>query len=110
LAEFLGHPVRDPHGAPIPTADGSVKLDDSHPLDTAKPGEQVRISQINNKDTLVLTYLGERGLVPGSLLEVKEVRDLDGVVTVEDEDGTPHSLGKLLANSILVWSTPEGSR
>jgi len=58
----------------------------------------------------VLAYLGKHGLVPGRLLEVKEVRDLDGVVTVEDEDGTPHSLGKLLATSILVWSTLEGSR
>ncbi len=58
----------------------------------------------------VLAYLGKHGLVPGRLLEVKEVRDLDGVVTVEDEDGTPHSLGKLLDTSILVWSTPEGSR
>lgn len=110
LARFLGHPVRDPHGAPIPAADGTVELDDSHPLDAAKPGEQVRISQINNRDSMVLAYLGEHGLIPGRLLEVKEVRDLDGVVTVEDEDGTPHSLGKLLAGSILVRITPEGGR
>jgi DtxR family transcriptional regulator, Mn-dependent transcriptional regulator len=110
LAGFLGHPVRDPHGDPIPAADGTVELDDSHPLDAAKPGEQVRISQINNRDTPVLAYLGEHGLVPGRLLEVKEVRDLDDVVTVDDEDGTPHSLGKLLAGSILVRSNPEGGK
>ena len=107
LAEFLGHPVRDPHGAPIPAADGTVEPDGSHPLDATKPGEQVRISQIKNKDTLVLAYLGEHGLVPGSLLKVKEVRDLDGVVTLEDENGTPHSLGKPLADAILVQSILE---
>jgi hypothetical protein len=55
----------------------------------------------------VLTYLGERGLVPGKLLEVKEIRDVDGVVVVEDENGIPHSLGKPLAISILVRSTSE---
>lgn len=110
LAVSPGHPVRDPHGAPIPAADGTIELDDSRPLDAAKPGEQVRISQINNRDTSVLAYLGEHGLIPGRLLEVKEVRDLDGVVTVDDEDGTPHSLGKLLAGSILVRSNPEGGR
>lgn len=110
LAVSLGHPVRDPHGAPIPAADGTIELYGSRPLDAAKPGEQVRISQINNRDTSVLAYLGEHGLIPGRLLEVKEVRDLDGVVTVDDEDGTPHSLGKLLAGSILVRSNPEGGR
>jgi DtxR family Mn-dependent transcriptional regulator len=107
LAEFLGHPSHDPHGAPIPAVDGTLKLDDSHPLDATKVGEQVRISQINNRDTSVLTYLGERGLVPGKLLEVKEVRDVDGVVVVECENGIPHSLGKPLAVSILVRSTSE---
>jgi DtxR family transcriptional regulator, Mn-dependent transcriptional regulator len=105
LAEFLGHPSHDPHGAPIPTVDGTLQLDYSHPLDDTRVGEQVRISQITNRDTSVLTYLGERGLVPGKLLEVKEVRDVDEVVVVEDENGTPHSLGKPLTISILVQST-----
>ncbi len=107
LAEFLGHPGRDPHGAPIPAADGTVKLDVSHPLDAAQAGTQVRIFQVNNRDVSVLAYLGKRGLVPGRLLAVKENRAMDGVVTVEDENGTPHSLGKFLASSILVQSTSE---
>jgi hypothetical protein len=33
---------------------------------------------------------------------VKEVRALDGVVTVEDEDGGSHALGESLARSISV--------
>ncbi len=107
LAEFLGHPSHDPHGAPIPAVDGTLQLDDSHSLDVTRAGEQVRISQITNRDTSVLTYLGERGLVPGKLLEVKEVREVDGVVVVEDENGITHSLGKPLAISILVRSTSE---
>jgi DtxR family Mn-dependent transcriptional regulator len=107
LAELLGHPSHDPHGAPIPAVDGTLELDDSRPLDSAKVGEQVRISQVNNRDISVLSYLGERDLVPGKLLEVKEVRDVDGVVVVEDRNGTPYSLGKPLAGSILIRSTSE---
>jgi DtxR family transcriptional regulator, Mn-dependent transcriptional regulator len=42
--------------------------------------------------------------VPGSLVEVKEVRALDGIVTVEDDDGESHSLGETLARSIFVRS------
>lgn len=33
---------------------------------------------------------------------MKEVRALDGVVTVEDEDGATHTLGPVLAASIFV--------
>jgi hypothetical protein len=35
-------------------------------------------------------------------VEVKEVRALDGVVTVEDEDGVLHSLGRPLVDLIFV--------
>jgi hypothetical protein len=49
-----------------------------------------------------LDHLGGRKLVPGRLLSVREVRDLDGVVTVEDEEGGSHALGESLARSISV--------
>jgi DtxR family transcriptional regulator, Mn-dependent transcriptional regulator len=102
LAEFLDHPAHDPHGAPIPAADGSFEPDDSHPLHAAEVGKRVCISRVNNRDVAVLAFLGERKLVPGALLEVKEVRALDGVVTVEHEDGATDSLGQALAGSIFV--------
>lgn len=102
LAQLLGHPDRDPHGAPIPKADGALAQEDSRPLSEATVGDRVRISRVGREDAPTLTYLGERGLVPGRLLEVKEVRTLDGVVTVEDEDGTSHALGGALAASVLV--------
>src|SRR5918996_1159414 len=83
LAEFLGHPDQDPHGDPIPAVDGSFAPDDSFPLYEATAGQRVRISKVGD-DPSTLEYLGEHGLVPGRLLNVREVRDLDGVVTVED--------------------------
>jgi DtxR family Mn-dependent transcriptional regulator len=107
LAEFLGHPDYDPHGDPIPAADGTLEPDDSFPLAAAAVGQRVRVSRVDHRDAAVLAYLGERGLVPGRLLAVREVRAVDGVVTVEDEDGELHSLGRLLADSIFVRSTSE---
>jgi DtxR family Mn-dependent transcriptional regulator len=102
LAEFLGHPGYDPHGDPIPAADGTLAAEESFSVDEAAVGERVRISRVKNDDAAVLTFLGERGLVPGRVVEVKEIRALDGVVTVEDEDGETHTLGKSLARSIFV--------
>jgi len=102
LAEFLGHPGHDPHGDPIPTADGALEPDHSFPLSEAEAGWRVRIHKVGDEDDSVLDYLGERGLVPGRTLNVKEVRGLDGVVTVEDEDGDTHSFGSPVALQVFV--------
>jgi DtxR family Mn-dependent transcriptional regulator len=101
LAEFLGHPDQGPHGDPIPAADGSFAPDDSFPLGQAEAGQRVRISKVGD-DPSVLEYLGEHGLVPGRLLSVREMRELDGVVIVEDEEGGSHALGEPLARAVFV--------
>lgn len=102
LAELLGHPGRDPHGDPIPAADGTLVPESSRPLREAETGQRVYIVKVDNESASVLNYLGDRSLVPGRVLEVKEVRAIDGVVTVEDEDGDEHPLGESLARAIFV--------
>lgn len=102
LAEFLGHPDHDPHGDPIPTAEGVLEPDDSLPLGQAQAGQRVRIFKVSDEDASALDYLGERGLVPGREITVKEVRALDGVVTVEDQEGGTHSFGEPLARFVFV--------
>src|SRR5215207_7851568 len=102
LAELLGHPERDPHGAPIPASDGALPPEDSRPLSGTEAGGRFIVSRVENRDPAVLTYLRGLGLVPGRALRVREVRALDGVVTAEDEDGVSHALGAPLARSILV--------
>ncbi len=107
LAEFLGHPEHDPHGDPIPAADGTMEQDDSFPLSTAMAGRRVRIYRVGDEEAAKLAYLEEHGLTPGRELEVREVRALDGVVTVETEEGESHSLGGPLAGSVFVRSASE---
>jgi len=102
LAEFLGHPAHDPHGDPIPTVDGTVKSEGGVPLADAGTGERVEISSVGDESPEALHHLGERGLVPGRRLLVKEARPLDGVVVVEDEDGAEYPLGEPLARRVLV--------
>ncbi len=106
LAEFLGHPDHDPHGDRIPSAEGTLEPDDSFLLSEALTGQRVLISKVSDEDASMLDYLGGRGLVPGRTLIVREIRSLDSVVTVEDEDGESHSLGGPLARSIFVREEP----
>jgi DtxR family transcriptional regulator, Mn-dependent transcriptional regulator len=108
LAAFLGHPAHDPHGDPIPSADGSLEPDDSFPLAAAATGQRVRIYRVGDEESAKLAYLEEHGLTPGRLLAVREVRALDGVVIVDDEDGKTRALGGPLAGSVFVRSASEG--
>jgi DtxR family Mn-dependent transcriptional regulator len=108
LAAFLGHPAQDPHGDPIPSADGSLEADDSFALTAATPGQQVRVYRVDDEEPAKLAYLEELGLTPGRLLEVREVRTVDGVVIVEDEAAETRSIGGPLAGSVFVRNASEG--
>ena len=108
LAQLLGHPARDPHGDLIPAKDGTMPPEDSFPLNLSREGAHVEVARVALEDAAALSYLGERGLVPGSVVVVREVRAVDGVVTVEDEEGTTLSLGSSLADAIFVRGESAG--
>jgi len=107
LAELLGHPGRDPHGDPIPAADGTLITESSRPLSEVEAGQRVRIVKVDDDSASVLNHLGDRGLIPGRTIGVKEVRAVDGVVTVEDEGGEEHPLGESLARAIFVQTASD---
>jgi DtxR family Mn-dependent transcriptional regulator len=102
LAELLGHPDHDPHGDLIPSAEGTMEVDDSFALSQAVAGQRLRISKVRDEDAAKLDYFGDRNLVPGRWLRIREVRTLDGVVVVEDEEAEVYALGEPLARSIFV--------
>jgi len=106
LAELLGHPDHDPHGDPIPSAEGILEIDDSFALSQAVAGQRLRIFKVRDEDAAMLDYFADRNLVPGRWLRVREVRDLDGVVIVEDEESEVYALGEPLARSIFVKNDP----
>src|SRR5215212_8352222 len=66
IAAAMGHPLRDPHGEPIPTADLQMPLDASTPLSSLRPGQTATIRRVKASDTKLLRYLDELGLVPGA--------------------------------------------
>lgn len=110
LAELLGYPGRDPHGHPIPKPDGSLPAEELFTLAESREGQSVVISRVSDDNPSRLAYLGERGLIPGSRVLVREVRDLDGVVMVEDEAGQTFPLGGPLARAIYVEDSRTAER
>jgi DtxR family Mn-dependent transcriptional regulator len=58
----LGRPARDPHGDPIPGADGVVAIPDAVQLSRLRPGERGRIVRISDRDAGVLRALARTGV------------------------------------------------
>ena len=72
IDERLGHPVRDPHGDPIPSADGSVELVAMIPLVDVAPGNKVCIARFSDSDAASLRSIENKGLGLDDQVEVRE--------------------------------------
>lgn len=78
IATALGHPSRDPHGEPIPSADLQMPTDGSIPLSTLRPPERATIIRVEASDSALLRYLNELGLIPGIHISIINYSPIDG--------------------------------
>ena len=82
LDVFLGHPSHDPHGDPIPTADGKLPNTPNTPLAEINIGETLQVARLLSQAEDVLSYLAERGIQPGSQLKLIKREPLGGLIHV----------------------------
>jgi DtxR family Mn-dependent transcriptional regulator len=87
LAIRLGHPTHDPHGDPIPNADGTLPDTPNTPLAEVDIGGTLRVSRLLTQDADLLTYLANLGIRPGQGVKVHQHEPLGGLlhITVKGE-------------------------
>jgi len=85
LDQFLGSPKYDPHGDPIPDAEGKFTHRQQVPLDELRPGEGGVVVGVQDHSPVFLQYLDRLGLVLGVQLEVLERMDYDESMRVRTE-------------------------
>ena len=100
IAESLGHPERDPHGAPIPSAELVMPLDASTPLADLRPGDQAVVRRVACEDPDLLRRLEDLGLVPGSRLTVRT--QSAGSLTVRVAGKAEASIPQSMAGQVFV--------
>ncbi|OBH00819.1 DtxR family transcriptional regulator [Mycobacterium sp. E136] len=102
----LGHPTRDPHGDPIPAADGRVPTPDARQLSACHDGDRGTIARISDADPEMLRYFDSVGINLDSRLRVLARRDFAGMISVAIEsaegDDTTVDLGSPAAEAIWV--------
>ncbi|MEN9938213.1 MAG: hypothetical protein RLZZ387_4792 [Chloroflexota bacterium] len=101
IDKLLGYPTTDPHGAPIPSRDGTMAPPVRDRLVDLQPGQAAVIAEVSDHDSAMLRYLGELGLYPGARVEVLAVAPFGGPLTVR-LGGAEHALGREVAGFVSV--------
>lgn len=106
---LLGRPSRDPHGDPIPAADGTIVVPPAVQLSSVAVGEAgaadalaVVIERISDDDPALLQFFEDRGLVLGARLSVREGAPFSGSLEVVIDEGDPVALGRAATDALYV--------
>ena len=98
---FLGYPASDPHGDPIPKADGTVATASTRPLSQLAAGERFRIARVLDQAPEFLRYLSQCGLELGAAGTVVANQAEAGVVTLE-VGGSQTNLSRDVADRLHI--------
>jgi DtxR family Mn-dependent transcriptional regulator len=103
MATALGNPEVDPHGDPIPSADGFVQELSCTPLTDIPVGQTVEIHRVHESQPERLRYIASLGLKPGVQVTVLDRQPFDDLVTIE-VGGQQHVIGRELGHVLQCAS------
>ena len=101
MAQALGDPLFDPHGAPIPTRDGNVDETRHATLADWPVGTRGTVMSVSDKDAAMLRYLGELELRPGAMVQVHARAPYDGPIDVMVGDAL-RQIGPTAARAVRI--------
>lgn len=101
IARKLGDPELDPHGDPIPSAEGVIAEIELRPLSEMERGVEARIARLMTSDPQMLQHMLDRGLALNTRVKVVQRDPFDGPITVKI-DGKQRVIGHQVAENVLV--------
>ena len=101
IAERLGRPDRCPHGWPVEPEVERAENRELAPLADLAAGQKATIVRLAEHDGELLQWFYERGLVPGSEIEIREAAPGAGRFTVT-LDAREQSVGEKAAAGLFV--------
>jgi hypothetical protein len=102
MDEMLGWPETDPHGDPIPNAEGLVKPQEAQTLLSCPLDTTVTVTRVIDQDKEFLRFIEQHNLKPGEAIEV-EARDAAAdSVRVRGKNDQRITIGTRAASKLLV--------
>ncbi len=85
LSAQLGNPTHDPHGDPVPSAEGKLRALEGQSLLSFQPGQHGRISHLEDEPASVFTQLISEGFYPGMEFSVISLSTVNVQIRSEGE-------------------------
>lgn len=79
---YLDYPTTDPHGDPIPQADGTMAAAADRPLAECAAGERFRLARVTDQSPEFLRYLSQAGLEIGAQVSLIAIDPSHGNMTI----------------------------
>lgn len=105
IDQALGFPSTDPHGDPIPRADGTMKVAAGTPLDEWPVGQRFQLQRVLDQSSDFLRYLAETGLRLGAEGLLKSHRSEAGLLVITVDNGE-QNITRESARKLLVVPPP----
>ncbi|MCX2450636.1 metal-dependent transcriptional regulator [Pedobacter sp. PLR] len=102
LEEFLGFPEFDPHGDPIPKANGDLPVLEKILLSEVKEGEICQVVAVKDTSTVFLQYLEKLQITIGTAIKVLERIDFDGSMSIQISDEEARNVSMKFAESLFI--------
>ncbi len=99
---MLGRPTHDPHGDPIPTAEGTITPHHLESLLTCPVATPLRVTRIADQDPAFLRFIESNGLKPGQAIEVETRDTAADSVRLRGHNRAPITIGARAASKLLV--------
>jgi DtxR family Mn-dependent transcriptional regulator len=107
IDQMLGRPTHDPHGDPIPAADGTLAPRKLESLLTCPVSVPLRVTRIADQDPTFLRFIEDNNLKPGQVIEVVSRDPAADAVTVSGRNGSI-VIGARAASKLLVETDTTG--
>ena len=104
IDEMLGSPAFDPHGDPIPTADGQLAHRTLDTLLTCPLNTPVTVARVTDQDAAFLRFIESHHLKPGQTIEVEARDDVSDSVRLKGHNDQRMTIGAKAASKLLVSS------
>jgi DtxR family transcriptional regulator, Mn-dependent transcriptional regulator len=102
LDKFLNFPKVDPHGDPIPDANGKLYQQKSKPLSTFRINDLCVITGVVDHSPAFLQYLDKQGFVLGNEIKIKDIVDFDKSLQITVNKKNSFFISNDVAKNILV--------
>ncbi|MFQ3173809.1 MAG: DtxR family Mn-dependent transcriptional regulator, partial [Flavobacterium sp.] len=98
LDDFLGNPTEDPHGDPIPNAEGQILKIDKQLLSELAENQKGICVGVKDTSSEFLKYLDKQGIALGSIIEVVSKESFDLSVKIKVDDRSLSISNKIASN------------